>query len=49
LLREELKEKDIPGRTAIRNHIDKMQDEHLKTLEEEMQVRLHNKYYLMEY
>lgn len=44
LLREELREKDIPGRTAIRNYIDKMQDAHLETLSRELKVRICNKY-----
>jgi hypothetical protein len=42
LLRESLREKDIPGRTAIRDHIDKMQKSHLETLSKELKVRTHN-------
>jgi hypothetical protein len=38
MLRKELKESAIPGRTAIRQHIDEMQEEHLKRLEEELKV-----------
>jgi len=38
LLRQELKESDIPGRTTIRNRIDKAYQDYLKQLEEEMMV-----------
>ena len=38
MLRPELKESAIPGRTAIRQHIDEMQEEHLKKLEEELKA-----------
>jgi hypothetical protein len=40
MLRETLKESDIPGRTTIRERIDKMAEDHLKELEEEMKVSL---------
>jgi hypothetical protein len=38
MLRKELKESDIPGRTTIRKKIDEMQEVHLKNLEEELKV-----------
>ena len=38
LLRKELKESDIPGRTAIRSHIEKNYDAYMKQLEEDMAV-----------
>ncbi len=38
LLRRELKDKDIPGRAAIRSHIVDMFYEHLEKLGEEMKV-----------
>lgn len=38
MLRKDLQERDIPGRMTIRTYIDKMQENHLKTLEEEMKV-----------
>jgi hypothetical protein len=38
LLREELKDSDIPGRTTIRKHIEKTYQDHLKQLEEDMTV-----------
>jgi hypothetical protein len=38
MLRKELKESAIPGCTAICQHIDEMQEEHLKRLEEELKV-----------
>ena len=38
LLRQELKESDIPGRTTIRNRIEKAYEDYLKQLEEEMAV-----------
>jgi DNA-binding protein Fis len=38
LLRQELKESDIPGRTMIRNRIEKAYEDYLKQLEEEMAV-----------
>jgi hypothetical protein len=40
LLREELKDEDIPHRTTIRNHIFQVWDRHLEQLENEMQVRV---------
>jgi hypothetical protein len=39
MLQEGLKEKDIPGRTTIHNHIEEMQENHLQNLENEMKVR----------
>jgi hypothetical protein len=38
LLRQELKESDIPGRTTIRNRIEKAYQDYLKELEAEMAV-----------
>jgi hypothetical protein len=38
LLRQELKESDIPGRTTMRKEIEKAFQDHLKNLEEEMAV-----------
>ena len=38
LLRQELKESDIPGRTMIRSRIEKAYEDYLKQLEEEMAV-----------
>ena len=38
LLRQELKESDIPGRTTIRKKIDQVYQDYLKQLEEEMTV-----------
>ena len=38
MLRKDLKESDIPGRTKIREHVDKLYEEHLKELEEELKV-----------
>src|SRR5271163_3565835 len=38
LLRQELKESDIPGRTTLRNRIEKAYEDHMKQLEEEMMV-----------
>ena len=38
LLRQELKESDIPGRTTLRNRIEKAYDDHMKQLGEEMMV-----------
>jgi len=38
MLRGELKESDIPGRTKIREKIDAMYEEHLEKLEKELQV-----------
>ena len=38
LLRPELKESDIPGRTTIRNHISRCLQEHLDQLKKEMKV-----------
>jgi hypothetical protein len=41
MLREELKDKDIPHRTTVRNRILEIWDEHLDQLANEMQVCLH--------
>jgi hypothetical protein len=49
MLRQELKESDIPGRTTIRAHIDKVQDEHLKNLEKDLKASPYDKYYSTEY
>lgn len=38
LLRQELKESDIPGRTTIRNRVEKSYNDYIKQLEEEMMV-----------
>ena len=38
LLRQELKESDIPGRTTMRTKVEKRLQDRLKTLEEEMAV-----------
>jgi hypothetical protein len=38
MLRKELKESDIPGRTTIRKTIDEMQESHLENLEDELKV-----------
>jgi hypothetical protein len=38
LLRQELKESDIPGRTTIRNRIEKAYQDYSKELEAEMAV-----------
>jgi hypothetical protein len=38
MLKKDLTEKDIPGHTTIRDHIDKVYEDHLKTLEEELKV-----------
>jgi hypothetical protein len=38
LLRQELKESDIPGRTTIHKKIEKAYQDYLKQLEEEMAV-----------
>jgi hypothetical protein len=38
LLRQELKESDIPGHTTIRKRIEKVYQDYLKQLEEEMAV-----------
>jgi hypothetical protein len=38
LLRQELKESDIPGRTTLRTKIDKAYQDYLKKLKEEMAV-----------
>ena len=38
LLRQELKEPDIPGRTTIRNRVEKTYQDYLKRLEEDMGV-----------
>ena len=44
LLRESLREKNIPGRTAIRKRIDEMMEMHLETLSRELKVRTCNMY-----
>ena len=41
MLREELKDEDIPHRTTVRNRILEIWDEHLDQLANEMQVCLH--------
>ena len=41
MLREELKDEDIPHRTTVRNRILQIWDEHLEQLSSEMQVRAH--------
>ena len=41
LLRQELKESDIPGRTTMRNKVEKQLQDCLKKLEEEMAVWNH--------
>jgi hypothetical protein len=38
LLRKELKESDIPGRSTMRTRIEQVYEEHMKQLEEEMAV-----------
>jgi len=38
LLRKELKESDIPGRTTIRNRVEKSYQDYMKQLEEDMAV-----------
>jgi hypothetical protein len=38
LLREELKESDIPSRSTMRNRIEEAYEEHMKQLQEEMEV-----------
>ncbi|KIJ98154.1 hypothetical protein K443DRAFT_133552 [Laccaria amethystina LaAM-08-1] len=38
LLRQDLKDSDIPHRTTIRNHVKEIWDEHLKGLEEEIKI-----------
>ena len=38
MLRKDLKESEIPGCIKIHEHIDKMQEEHLERLEEELKV-----------
>jgi len=38
MLRKDLKESDIPGRSKIREHINKVYEKHLETLEKEMKV-----------
>lgn len=40
MLRKELKESDIPGRTTIRNRIEKIYTQHLEELTEEMKVHI---------
>ena len=42
LLREQLKDADIPHRTDLRNRVMKTWDEHIKTLEDDVKVRLGN-------
>jgi hypothetical protein len=41
MLREELKDEDIPHRTTVHNRILEIWDEHLDQLANEMQVCLH--------
>jgi hypothetical protein len=38
LLCEELKESDIPSHSTMRNHIEEAYEEHMKQLQEEMEV-----------
>jgi hypothetical protein len=38
LLREELKESDIPGRTAIRNRVEKAYEDYMEQLQKDMAV-----------
>lgn len=38
MLKQDLKEKDIPGCTTIREHIDQMAEDHIKELQAEMKV-----------
>lgn len=38
LLREELKESDTPSRSTMRNRIEEAYEEHIKQLQEEMEV-----------
>lgn len=38
MLREELRESDIPGRTTIRKRIEEVLDEHLDQLEKDLKV-----------
>jgi hypothetical protein len=40
MLRKELRESDIPGRTTIRKRIEEVFQEHLKELECNLRVRL---------
>jgi hypothetical protein len=40
LLREELKESDIPSRSTMRNRIDQVYEKHMKQLEEDMTVTM---------
>ena len=44
LLRQELKELDIPGRTTIRNRVEKAYQDYMKQLEEDMAVWKSNCY-----
>ena len=39
MLRKELRDKDIPHRTTIRNRVMEMWEKHVKDLEKDMQVR----------
>ena len=39
MLRKELRESDIPGRTTIRKRIEEVIEEHLDKLEDEMAVQ----------
>ena len=41
MLRKELRESDIPGRTTIRKRIEEVYEEHLEKLRGEMEVRLY--------
>ena len=41
MLRRELRESDIPGRTTIRKRIEEVYEEHLEKLRGEMEVRLY--------
>jgi hypothetical protein len=38
MLREELEESDIPGRTTIRNCVDELFQEHINRLKRDMKV-----------
>jgi len=40
MLRQELKDSDIPHRATIRRRIEEIWEEHLKGLEDELKVRL---------
>ena len=41
MLRKELRESDIPGRTTIRKRIEEVYEEHLEKLRGEMEVHLY--------